>query len=399
MEGRTAESADPALMFDPGSEQFQRDPYSYYRRLREQAPVYRAPQGAWLLTRYADCAVALADERLRNVADLRCYPDGTGPARAPGGPEREGFARTRGAVYRALAPSVIRGFRPRVQRIVDELLDGALEAGRVDLVETFSLPLASIVFCEIFGVPMADRETFRGWVDAVVQGVDNLVAVSAERAERRDRAMVEFSAYFRDLIARRRRHPTDDLLSELVAIADDGEAMTENELVSSCVILLITGHESTANFVANATLALLNHPVELRRLRDFPEIGPAAIEELMRYEAPAQLVVRAARTDLDLAGQAIAEGELVVPLLAAGNRDPDVFTDPDRLDLTRRPNPHLAFGHGTHFCLGSALARMEGLAALSTLVRRAPDLTLDGEPAYKPTMGLRGLATLPVSLC
>jgi cytochrome P450 len=254
------------------------------------------------------------------------------------------------------------------------------------------------VFCELFGVPADDRAVFRGWVDAVVQGVDMLVGVPDEVAARRDHAMAEFSEYFRGLIVARRGAPTSDLLSELIAIADGDGELTEEELVSSCVILLITGHESTVNFVSNAMHALLSHPTELRRFREDPELGPVAVDELMRYCSPANLVVRAARTALELDGHEIGEGEYVVPFLAAGNRDPEVFDDPERLDLTRRPNPHLAFGHGLHYCLGAALARMEGLVALHSVTNRAPDLALNGEPEFKPTIGLRGLARLPVRL-
>jgi cytochrome P450 len=387
-------STTSELAFDPTSPDFRRDPYQFYRKLRETAPVFRNPAGGWLLSRYRDCAWALQDTRLTNVEDIRCYPDaaddaGTG---ASGGD----FAQIRGAVARALSPAVVRGYQERVQQIVDELVDAVLAAGETDLVETLCHPLGAIVFCELFGVPAGDRDVFRAWVDAVVQGVDMLVAVAPEVAQRRDKAMAEFSDYFRNLIATRRAAPTGDLLSDLIAIADGDGGLTEEELVSSCVILLITGHESTVNFVSNSTHALLTHPTELTRFRDNPEVGQTAIDELMRYCSPANLLVRKASTDIELDGNRITAGEFVVPLLGAANRDPAVFPDPERLDLTRQPNPHLAFGHGLHYCLGAALARMEGLVALGTLTRRAPALELAGEPEFKPTIGLRGLAALPV---
>ena len=223
-----------------------------------------------------------------------------------------------------------------------------------------------------------------------------LIAVEPEVAARRDAAMAEFSDYFRQLIAVRRAEPAGDLLSDLIAIADGDGGLSEDDLVSSCVILLITGHESTVNFVSNSVHALLCHPGELARFRSDPEIDQVAIDELMRYCSPANLVVRKASTDIELGGNTIAAGEFVVPLLAAANRDPEVFGDPERLDLTRQPNPHLAFGHGLHYCLGAALARMEGLVALRTLTERAPALAPAGEPEFKPTIGLRGLSVLPV---
>ncbi|HEX4701520.1 MAG TPA: cytochrome P450 [Pseudonocardiaceae bacterium] len=381
------------LTFDPTTPEFRRDPYRFYRQLRESAPVFRNPAGGWLLSRYRECALALQDTRLGNVEDIRCYPDAGGDNGTSAGSD---FAQIRSAVARALSPAVVRRYRPRVAQIVDELVDATLAAGTVDLVASLCHPLGATVFCELFGVPVGDRDLFRGWVDSIVRGVDLLLGVSAEVAARRDAAMAEFSDYFRRLIAVRRVEPAGDLLSDLIAIADGEGGLTEDELVSSCVILLITGHESTVNFVSNSVHALLTHPDELARFRAEPDIGQVAIDELMRYCSPANLVVRTARTAIELDGHVIAEGEFVVPLLAAANRDPDVFAEPERLDLTREPNPHLAFGHGLHYCLGAALARMEGLVALETLTRRAPALELAGEPEFKPTIGLRGLASLPI---
>lgn len=390
----TVDGTPPA--FDPTTPEFRRDPYRYYRRLRESAPVFRNPAGGWLLSRYRDCADALQDSRLRNVEDIRCYPDDGDQSTGSGGPVGGDFARVRGAVARALSPAVVRRYRPRVQEIVDELVTGTLAAGDVDLVESLCHPLGAIVFCELFGVPSADRALFRGWVDDVVRGVDVLMAVEPDVARRRDAAMAEFTAYFRSLVRQRRHAPTGDLLGDLVAIADGDGGLTEDELVSSCVILLITGHESTVNFVGNSVHALLTHPGELARFRSQPDIGQTAVDELMRYCSPANLVVRSAPVDIELAGHRIGAGEFVVPLLAAANRDPEVFANPETLDLTRAPNPHLAFGHGLHHCLGAALARMEGLVALTTLLARAPHLAAAGEPEFKPTIGLRGLAALPV---
>jgi cytochrome P450 len=391
----TASHSEPDLAFDPSSPEFRQDPHRYYRQLRDAAPVYRNPAGGWLLSRHADCRAAIEDPRLRNVEDVRCYPDGTTTKSGAGGTD---YARIRGAVARALSPAIIRTLRPRVQQLVDELLENASRRAEVDLVDALCQPMAAIVFCDLFGVPNVDRQLFRGWVDDAVRGIDVLLMDSPEVAERRARALDEFGEYFRRLIALRRREPADDLLSRLVAIEQDGDSLTEDELVSSCTILLIAGHESTANLVSGSAHALLTNQSELERARAMPELDAPAIDELMRHTSVAQLIVRAANEDLELGGQQVREGEYVVILLAAANRDPEVFAEPDLLDLTRDPNPHLSLGHGPHYCLGAALARMEATVALTTLLRRAPELALAGPPEYKPNVSMRGLARLPVRL-
>lgn len=396
---QAAEESGDTLVIDPFSPEFQRDPHSFYRKLRSTAPVFRAPNGSWLLSRYDLCASALEDTRLKNVENIRCYPDAETPSKSPVDAAQADYVRIRKSVARSLSPSSVRKFQPKLQELVNELLDAAVSAGDVDLVDAFCHPLAATVFCQLFGIPAEDRAMFREWVDGVVQGVDTVVVSSPEVTERRERAIARFADYFKELIADRRIRPQNDLLSALVAIQqDDGSMLTEKELISSCIILLIAGHESTVHFVSNATLALLSHPGELQRFRDDPGISSTAIEELMRYTSPANIVVREARTDFEIGGKELREGDSVILLLGAANRDPEVFADPERLDLTRDPNPHLAFGNGPHFCLGATLARLEGLLALSALARKAPALVLRGEPRYKPTLGLRGLASLPVSL-
>jgi cytochrome P450 len=400
MSESVAATGSTKALLDPHSPEFRRDPYSAYRRLRETASVHRNPTGGWLVSRYRDIEAALEDPRLRNVKNIRCYPDASDDAGPMDLPIAD-FVRIRESVARTFSPRMMRRFQPRIQQIVDGLLDHALAAGEVDLHEAFCRPLALNVFGELFGVPAADRTLFSGWVEGMVQGVDvdMQMVVSPELAERRDRAQAEFSTYFRGLIAERRRDPADDLVSALVAIEqDDGTVLTEEELVLSCTMLLIAGHETTVHLVAAATHTLLEHPDQLQRLRDDPGIARTAVEELLRYITPAQLLPRVAHTDLDIGSQRIPAGELIVLLLVAANRDPEIFADPDRLDLTRHPNPHLAFSHGTHFCLGSTLAKLECEIALTGLLRRAPALALAGEAVFKPTIAMRCVDELPVRL-
>ncbi|MQA26012.1 MAG: cytochrome P450 [Micromonosporaceae bacterium] len=385
--------SDAEIPFDHNSPEFHEDPYGWYRRLREAAPVYRHESGSWLLTRHRDCLFALEDPRFRNVENVRCYSDEAVQSTPDG--DGADFVKLRKAVAKAIAPAAVRRFQPTIQRIVDGLLDDALDAGQVELMRDFCYPLATIVFCEIFGIPTRDRTMFRNWIEPIVEGLDVAMGLSQEVVERSTRAREEFSDYLRELVAERRSHPEDDLLTDFIQIQQDGRRLTVDELVSSSIILLVAGHETSASIAGNAILTLLRNPAELNLLRDDPDLWPLAFEELLRYDPPAQLITRAASVDIEVGGRQLQENDIVVSVIAAANRDPEVFTDPDRLDLRRTPNPHIAFGHGPHYCLGTALARMEGITALETLVKRAPGLSLtDDSPSYKPTVTRRALETL-----
>ena len=239
-------------------------------------------------------------------------------------------------------------------------------------------------------------ESVDGWLAGLVAA--ELGVVVPEVLDRRKEAIDAFSAYFLGLIADRRRSPRDDLLGALVAAEDEGDRLTERELLSTCTLLLVAGHETTVNLIANGTLALLRHPDQLRRLRDDPALARSAVEELLRFDAPVQLTARVALEDIELDGATLAKGSMAMLLLASANRDPGAFPDPDRLDLGRAENHHLSFGFGTHFCLGAPLARLEAEVALTTLVRRRPDLALATDtPRYKENLILRGLEALPLT--
>lgn len=381
-------------LFDPTSPVFLQDPYPYYHRMREAAPIHRNPAGGWLLTRYHDCRAALQDPRLGKVENLGCYTDKHLDGAAKGS---DADVRMRDTTKQGLSPGAIRRIESDVRKIVDDLLDPMIEVGQADLVKDFCDPLAATVFCEIFGVPVADRTIFSSWGEAVVEGLDFIVNDAEGVTDRRNRAVADFAEYLGNLIEERRKNPADDLLSAMVAGYREAGGTSDEELLFHCAYLLPAGQAPTAAFLANAVFALLRHPDEFTRLRDVDGVIATAIEEFVRYEPPAHIAVRAARTDMKLGGQTIVEGETVTILMGSANRDPEVFAEPDRLDLTRDPNPHIAFGIGPHYCLGAPLGRMEGAIGLRTLARRAPGLTLAGTPEYKRTFARRALASLPVS--
>ncbi|WP_242907864.1 cytochrome P450 [Actinomadura terrae] len=287
---------------------------------------------------------------------------------------------------------------------------GGAAAGEIDLISALAYPLPVIVISEMLGVPPGDHALFKGWSACCARGLDPDFLLPSEEIRRRDDAREEFGAYFRELAARRRAEPRDDLLSALVRVSDGGDVLSEDELIATCVLLLIAGHETTVNLIGNGALALLRSPEQLAAFRARPGEVPTAVEEILRYDPPVQLTMRAALDDVELDGSLIERGRLVMLLTGAANRDPSVFRDPDRLDLSRytgrspgrglpgRDAPHpLSFGHGIHFCLGATLARMEAQIALRKLFER--DVALTGAPlAYRENLVLRGLRALPVTL-
>jgi cytochrome P450 len=307
--------------------------------------------------------------------------------------------RLRSLVSKAFTPRVVETLRPRVQDIVDDLLDEVASAHAMNLVEDFAYPLPVVVICELLGVPVADQERFRGWGLDIARGLDAiLLPPDSDVSERSMASRRALTSYFRALIAERREAPRADLLSGLIAAEERGDSLTEEELLATCILLLIAGHETTVNLVANGTLALLRHPAELRRLRENPGLIASAVEELLRYDGPVQRTARVASEDIEIGGRTIAAGDMVLPFLGAADRDPAQFPDPDRLDLARIDNRHLAFGWGIHFCLGAPLARVEGQIAINALVQRLPKLALATEtPVYRHSLTLRGLASLPVA--
>jgi cytochrome P450 len=301
-------------------------------------------------------------------------------------------------VNKAFTPRVVERLRPRIETVVDDLLDAVAARGGMDAIADFAFPMPVTVIAELLGVPAADRVALHNWSAATVGSLDPIA--SAETAERAGVARTELSAYLREVIAQRRAEPEDDLISALVAVHEQGDTLTEQELVTMCRLILLAGHETTVNLIGNGLLALLRHPEQMRQLRERPDLAVSAVEELLRYDAPVQLTGRRATERVELGGQTIEPEQRVVVLLGAANRDPAQFPDPDRLDLERSPNRHIAFGQGIHFCLGSPLARMEGQIAVSTLLERMPNLRLREAPEqlrWRKQLFLRGLEQLPVA--
>src|SRR5207249_11837081 len=267
----------------------------------------------------------------------------------------------------------------------DDLITRAEAVGRMDLIEEFAYPIPVNVICEMLGVPIGDHERFKGWSLDIARGPDSVwLPPESEIPKRSGAARPAIGDYMRGLIAERRASPRGDLLSALIAAEEAGDKLSEDELIATCILLLIAGHETTVNLIGNGTLALLRHPEELRRLRENPGLIASAVEELLRYDGPVQRTARIPSADVTFDGLTIGKGEMVMPFIGAADRDPAQFPDPDRLDITRTDNRHIAFGWGIHFCLGAPLARVEGQIAIGTLVQRLPKLALATDrPEYR----------------
>lgn len=388
--------------------QFHQDPYPLYARMRQEHPVYRSSDGIWYLTRYTDVEAAIRDPRLSkdharmrdwNVRrtgrhDLGRLRDRFGRSMLHADPPQH--TRLRKLANKAFTARRTEGLRPRIEAIVDELLDAAVAAGpTMDLITALAYPLPLTVICELFGVPPDDHDIVSAWCR---QLVNQTKAVSTPHFERVEQAADEFEEYLRNLINKRRTEPADDILSALIAAANNGDQLTEHELISTCYLLLIAGHETTVNLIGNGTLALLRHPDQLRWLQQDPTLIHSAIEELLRYDNPVQKVTRIVVGRIMIDSYTIGDGELVSPVLAAANRDPDFFPDPDQLNLGRTKNRHLSFGYGPHFCLGAPLARLEAEIAIGTLIRRLPTLQLATKTiTWRPKPAFRGLEALPIT--
>ncbi|WP_327710770.1 cytochrome P450 [Streptomyces sp. NBC_00464] len=394
--------------------EFATDPYPAYAWLREHSPVHRTtlPSGveAWLVTRYADAREALADSRLsKNPVHHSGSAHAKGKTGIPGERNAElmthllnidppDHTRLRRLVSKAFTPRRIAEFAPRVQELTDRLIDGFIEKGEADLIHEFAFPLPIYAICDLLGVPREDQDDFRDWAGMMIRhggGPRGGVA----------RSVKKMRSYLLELIHRKRENPGDDLISGLIRASDHGEHLTENEAAAMGFIILFAGFETTVNLIGNSVHTLLGHPEQRAQLQRSlaageTELLATGVEELLRYDGPVELATwRYATEALTIGGQRVGEGDPVLVVLAAADRDPERFDGPDTLDLARRDNQHLGYGHGIHYCLGAPLARLEGQAALATLLKRLPDLRLAGDPAdlrWRGGLIMRGLRTLPV---
>ncbi|MEX2982748.1 cytochrome P450 [Streptomyces sp. C36] len=381
------------------------DPYGTYARLREAGSVHRVtgPDGrpAWLVTRYDDVRRALADPRL-SLDRRHALPGNYSGFSLPPALDANllnmdppDHTRVRALVVKAFTPGRVDRLRVPVRRVADELLD-AVEAGderRTDLLESYAGPLPIIVICDLLGVPPHARQDFRAWTDA-------LVTPDRERPHLMKEAVAGLMGYFTGLIRAKRAEPGDDLLSDLIAVRDGEDALSEDELTSLAFLILFAGYENTVHLIANAVLALLDHPRLLSELRANPDGLGAAVEEIGRWDGPIPLAIRRfPLEDMEIGGVRVPAGETVLLSIASANRDPRHFPDPDRLDLRRERSGHLALGHGIHYCLGAPLARMETETALAALLERFKNLELDvprDALRWRPAIRARGLISLPV---
>jgi len=396
--------------FNPFDPNLRTDPYSVYRALREETPVYWSDlMQVWVLTRYDDVLTVLRDHarfssertRARNpmVQQMEAYrmasgPLGTAPTMLSLDPPAH--TRMRNLVNKAFTPRVVERSRPRIQAIAAELLDKLPDPQQLDVVSALAVPLPVIVIAEVLGIPPSDREQFKAWSSDIAGSLGGPFQ-SADAIERSVRSANEIAGYFREQISSRRQKPREDLLSALCAAEEHGDLLSEDELIATCILLLVAGNETTTNLIGNGMLALLRNPDQRRRLQEDPSLIETAVEEMLRYEGPAQMTSRIVLHELDFCGHRFEEGQVVLALLGAANRDPTHFPDPDRFDVGRRPNRHLAFGLGIHYCVGAALALAEAQVAFETLLHRRPEPEAAfAAPDWGHSFILRGLKSLPV---
>ena len=405
--------AEP-VVFNPFDPTWRADPYPFYRRLRAEAPVGQIPGiGIWYFTRYADCEAILRDTRWSSDERNSTIYQQVMASRTEAVPaplerlrpflflDPPDHTRLRGLVSTAFTPRVIERLRPRIEELVVELLDDAAARGRLDVVADLAYPLPVVIISELLGVPPEDQSRFRGWSKVLAAALDPELLVPPDILERRATVVAEFTEYFQGLIAERRQRPTNDLLSALVAVEDQGDRLAEDELLATLILLLVAGHETTVNLIGNGVLALLRHPDQLARLRSEPGLIKNTVEEVLRWDPAVQLDGRTALCDIAVGDVTVPAGDEAIVLIAAANRDESHLADGEKFDITRPDIRHLSFALGAHYCLGAPLARAEGQAAIAGVVRQFPDIGLPADTSglrYRDTLVLRGLEALPVEI-
>lgn len=383
------------------------DPYPTYATLRAERPLFfsRMMQ-SWIMSRHEDISRVLKDQRFLTVPPGQ-QKDLLGAKGFVGGQlekvqsrwllfiDPPDHTRLRGLVRKAFSPRRIEGLRKDVERQVDDLLDPLIDQGKMDVITDFAYPLPVNVICNLLGVPTEDSDLFHEWSISIANAIDPIL--SAEVVEEGNLAAQAFYEYFDDLVQLRRQDPKDDLISELVRVEAEGERLTVLEMISTAVLLLVAGHETTMNLIGNGLIALLENRDQMRALADDPSGIHTAVEEFLRFDPPVQMTARRPREDVTLDGVDIPEGAFMIMLLGSANRDESVFGDAGDLDVRRAENPHLAFSGGIHFCLGASLARLEAEVAFQRLLQ-VPKIELNGEPERRRTLNVRGLSKFPVTL-
>ena len=392
------------VTYNPLSPSVYTDPYPTYERLRDKDPVHWSPlMDSWVFSRYKHVDSILRDhKRFSNDPAKRGNPSHINEAfdlqNQPSMLFRDppDHTRLRALVSRAFTPAVIEGLAGHIRAIADDLLDQVDDPAGFDLMEAIAAPLPVIVIAELLGVPVEDRPQFQIWSRHRARGLEP--NISPEERRMVGEAGRELDQYFLGIIDQRRQAPQDDLISALVAAEEAGDKLSEGELLAMLRLLLIAGNETTTKLIGNGMLALLRNPEQLEALRQSPDLMPSAIEELLRYDAPVQLDIRVALEDMEFDGRHVKQGQGIIVLLGSANRDPEMFSEPQRLDLSRQEANHIAFGRGIHHCLGASLARLEGRLTFEALLERFTDIRMQTErPVFRDNIILRGLEVLPVS--
>ena len=408
MSGQNGRELDRQLL----SPEFFANPYPVYDRLRAEDSVHWCEQwNCWIISRYDDVIAGLRQDgrRFSVVGQFGSYLNALPETLRPRfQPLKQHFSIgllhsdppdhtwLRSLIHRAFTPRVVERMRQRIEATVNRLLEAVQDAGRMDVVRDFAFDLPAIITAEVVGMPPEDRHQFKAWSDDIAAfSASNRLTV--EVAERAQRSLLSVRAYLLAIAAQRREQPRDDLISRLVSTEGEKETPSEGELLSTCVTFLVGGHETTTALIGSGLLSLLQHPDQLQRLRDDPAAVKSAIEEFLRYQSPNQRIIRLVKEDFEIEGRQIMRGQRIMFLIGAANRDPTQFPDPNRLDVCREPNRHVAFGIGPHFCIGAPLARLEATIAFTTLLRRFPHLRLAQDvPDWLPSYQLRLLKSLPV---
>jgi cytochrome P450 len=404
------------LLYDPLDPAFRADPQPFYDRLRSEAPAYRTPTGGVVLSRYDDVVATLRSPDFSRDIEASADPP-TDPflrqrwerRRARPGAKTilnldpPDHTRLRRLVSKAFTPSAIERLRPRVERLVDDVLDRAAERGAMELVDELAFPVPFQVISDLLDMPVDRADELRDWSQRITASLE--ASSTPEELDAADAALTELVPYLVDIIERRRHALGDDLLSGLITVEEAGDRLSLPELISFVTLLYIAGHETTVNLIGNSVLALLRHPGELDRLRSEPSLVEGAVDELLRFDGPVQLTVRVPLVETIYAGLpgepdvVVQPGTIVTTLLGAANHDPAVFADPHRLDLSRaNANRHLSFASGIHYCLGASLARLEAQVAIGRLVTRFPEMELLAEPSWRDRLTIRGVDRLELGL-